>query len=215
MEEDTIVDLAFPVTAGRVPVDHGYALYSALAERVAELHMAPWLAVHPLSGRRVGETTLILTRQSAVTLRLPASKAGVALRLAEQTIRVGGELFHLGSPTMRALEPFPSLFAWQVAIRLTHPPKNGEGVLDVLEFRQAFETEARRQLTALKVGGVAKVLGKRQLKVKGQVIIAFSVEIEDLNRDDSIRLQAHGIGGKRRMGCGVFRPSKVKERTAQ
>jgi hypothetical protein len=34
------VDLAFRLTASKVPVDHGYALYSAISRLLPELHGA-------------------------------------------------------------------------------------------------------------------------------------------------------------------------------
>ncbi len=211
MTNETIVDLAFPITPGKVPMDHGYALYSALVGPVPQLHEATWLAVHPLSGRKMGESTLLLTRGSNVTLRLPAEHVPTALALANRNIRVAQEIFQLSQPTVRALEPAPSLFAWQVAIRLTKAPTHADGLLDMDAFRAAFEAEARRQLTQMDVHARLTVVAKRNLTIKTQRIIAFSVQVDDLDASSSIRLQSHGLGGKRRMGCGIFRAARQQE----
>ncbi|MFM8300877.1 MAG: type I-MYXAN CRISPR-associated protein Cas6/Cmx6 [Microcystis aeruginosa] len=37
-------------------------------------------------------------------------------------------------------------------------------------------------------------------------MVGFALAIFDLSEEDSIKLQIHGLGGKRRMGCGVFVP---------
>lgn len=213
MNSDTTVDLAFPITAGRVPIDHGYVLYAALAAVLPEVHDAKWLGVHPLAGRKLTEDTLVLTPTSAVTLRLPAQNISRVLALAGRTLQIASQRFELGTPTVRPLRPTPSLFAWQVAVRLTSAPRLSDGLeLDLAAFRDAFEAECGRQLAAMGIQQVPRVLGKRVVRIKGQQIIAFSAEIDDLTADQSLALQAGGLGGKRRMGCGVFRSSRL-ERT--
>lgn len=208
MANESVVDLAFPITPGRVPLDHGYALYSALVGPVPPLHEAPWLGIHPLSGCKVGESTLVLTRRSHVTLRLPIEHIPVVLALANRNIRIGDEVFQLGQPTIRALEVSPRLFAWQVAIRLTNAPKLGDGSLDMLAFQSAFVAEAQRQLVKLEVKAQLVTVAKRNVTIKDQRIVAFSVQVNDLDASASVKLQMYGLGGKRRMGCGIFRPAR-------
>jgi hypothetical protein len=33
--------------------------------------------------------------------------------------------------------------------------------------------------------------------------------------DHSLELQTRGLGGKRTMGCGLFRPARIRERARQ
>lgn len=199
------------MTPGTVPLDHGYLLYSALSGQVPGLHEASWLAIHPLVGRKIGNETLFLANGSQVTLRLPSRHVLTALALANRSIRIGVEPFQLGQPTIRALEPSRSLFSWQVAIRLTKTPHQPDGKLDIEAFQSAVEAEAKRQLTALGIDATITVVAKRIIHVKGQRIVAFSMEVGDLSDDDSIKLQSAGIGGKHRLGCGVFRPSHRRD----
>jgi len=44
------VELAFRLTGSKVPVDHGYALYSAISRFVPEIHAAKDIGVHPIRG---------------------------------------------------------------------------------------------------------------------------------------------------------------------
>ncbi len=210
MVSEGIVDLAFPITPGHVPMNHGYHLYSALSGIVPELHGAAWLGIHPLSGRKLGEAALLVTHGSAVTLRLPAERIPSVLSLAGKTLRLGDTAFALGQPTLRALEPCARLFSRQVALRLTTPPKLADGALDLVAFRKAFEVEANRQLACLSVAGSIAVLAKRVVHVRDQRVIAFSVEIRDLTEEHSLLVQMNGLGGKRRMGCGVFSRARSK-----
>ena len=46
------VGLAFRLTGGKVPVDHGYALYPAISRLLPEIHGAKNIGVHPIRGTR-------------------------------------------------------------------------------------------------------------------------------------------------------------------
>jgi len=51
----TSVDLAFRTTGARIPVDHGYALYSAISRILPWIHADRTIGIHPLRGRYIGE----------------------------------------------------------------------------------------------------------------------------------------------------------------
>ena len=65
------VDLAFRVTGTTLPVDHGYALHSAINRLVPDLHEAKAIGVHPIRGRYYGRGALALLPSSRLTIRLP------------------------------------------------------------------------------------------------------------------------------------------------
>ncbi|NJN00113.1 MAG: type I-MYXAN CRISPR-associated protein Cas6/Cmx6, partial [Phormidesmis sp. RL_2_1] len=44
----------------------------------------------------------------------------------------------------------------------------------------------------------------KAIKIKSYSVVGFSLIVTDLNAEDSIKLQINGIGGKHRMGCGIF-----------
>lgn len=203
-----VVDLAFPVTPARVPLDHGYLLYAALSKACPALHEAEWLGIHPLGGKRLGLGTLVLTRGSHVRLRLPIARIQEALPLSEARLTIAGQTLLLGTPTVRALRPFGSLFARQVVIRLTNPPATPSGELDMAAFEIAFTKEATRQLEKLGIQRTATMVARRVLSVGNQQIVGFSVQVDALSEEQSLTLQAGGLGGKRRMGCGIFRPAR-------
>ena len=46
----------------------------------------------------------------------------------------------------------------------------------------------------------------------GSVETHDAVNIRDLNEEDSLKLQEVGIGGRRRMGCGIFVPETDRDR---
>lgn len=204
------VDLAFPVRGSTIPLDHGYPLYAALSRAAPALHQVDWLAVHPIGGTPLGRDTLAISRTSSVTLRLPVERIGSALALSGASLDLQGARLVLGAPSVRALAPAVALDARIVVIKLTNVSEKADGSLDVAALRSRFEAEARRQLDAVGIARPLTLTGRRSVTVRGRRVVGFSVRVSDLDQQESIRLQVEGIGGKRTMGCGVFRPTRVK-----
>jgi CRISPR-associated protein Cas6 len=100
-----------------------------------------------------------------------------------------------------------------VAIKLTRAPHRqhpelGRETLDVDGFAERYAAEIRRQLDAIGIGQSFELRGRRSVTVAGRRVVGYSVRIIGLGADESITLQEKGIGGKRRMGCGVFRGTR-------
>jgi CRISPR-associated protein Cas6 len=210
-----IVDVSFPLQITSVPRDHGYVLYGAISRAVPTLHEARWLGVHPLSGALSTGDELVSNARTPLRmrLRLPAERIVEILPLAGSKIDLGGRPATIGAPTIHALAPAASLDARMVAIKLTEAPHRenrevGRSTLDVAAFQERYVSEIERQLAAIEVRKPFEIRGRRSLTVAGRRVVGFSVRVLDLNADESLRLMEHGVGGKRRMGCGVFRGTR-------
>lgn len=209
--EPTSIDLAFPLQGAsdalQLPRDHGYPLYAALSTIHPPLHESRWLGVHPLSGQPDGAGGLLLTKPQ-LRLRLPFDRIRDVLPLAGKRLSVLGRHLTLGAPAIHALEPAATLDARIVLIRLTEMPRQ-DGATDRPAFERAFLAECERQLHTIGVTQADVTLhGTRSLEVKGQRLRGFSVRVAGLTAEGSLALQAHGLGGKRAMGCGLFRPTR-------
>jgi|JI10StandDraft_1071094.scaffolds.fasta_scaffold18041_4 CRISPR-associated protein Cas6 len=202
----THVDLAFPVRGTTVPRDHAYALYGALSRAQPDLHGQAWLGVHSIPGR-LKDGDLDLSTGSYLRLRIPTERIAALLPLAGATLEVHGRPVTLGAPTIHALRPVAALDAHLVVIRLTNGVKRP---FDKDEFNQRFAAEAQRQLDRLGVKGEFALRGRRSITVGGQRIMGHAVGVTGLTAEHSLLLQIHGLGGKRSMGCGLFRPAKLK-----
>lgn len=185
------VDLAFRVVGTALPVDHGYALYSAINRLVPALHDARHIGVHPIRGRYVGEGSLHLTPSSRLVIRLQDDRVRPFLKLAGKTLDVDGHQLHVGVPETRALRLAATLYARLVTIK---------GFMEPEVFLEA----ARRQLHETDVTADLHVGERRTLRVKDKQIVGFEVTALGLDAENSVRLQEIGIGGRRRMGCGIF-----------
>ena len=207
------VDVAFPVKEARVSRDHGYALYAAISRLVPELHAARWLGIHPLSGKPAPDGTLAVAPASGLRLRLPVERIGDVLALAGGRLDVGGVALSLGAPSVHALVPAASLDARLVLVKLTGVPRRDHPTLARSSLdRAAMEgrtlAELTRQLRDLGIESEPELKGHGRMTVAGRALVGFAVRVQGLDADASLALQTQGLGGKRRMGCGLFRPTR-------
>jgi CRISPR-associated protein Cas6 len=199
---DHVVDLYFYLQGKQIDADHGYALYGAIS-RVLEstgnqwLHEASDIGLLPVRGRYVGQGKLALGRGARFGLRLPAARIPKALPLAGKRLEINGDKLLVGTTTTSALIPAPALYAHLVTT------KNGED-----EAR--FDEEVRRQLQALDIRGAPQRGPRRIVTIKDKKVVGYSLLVAGLTADESIRLQEQGLGGRRKMGCGVFLPRRVR-----
>jgi CRISPR-associated protein Cas6 len=188
-----IVDLTFTLQGSTIPVDHGYALYAVLSRLLPEIHGANEIGVQPIRGIYGGDGTLHLADFSRLILRLPDDQIKSYLKLAGKTLDMEGHLLHIGIPSARSLHPTANLRARLVTIK---------GFMEETSFVEA----AKRQLQSQRVAGCLLIGERRTLRVKEKQVIGFEVGVTDLTAEESLSLQEKGLGGRRRMGCGVFVP---------
>lgn len=188
------VDLAFRLAGKLVPRDHGYALFGALARVLGDLHGAAWLAVHPITGMPRPDGLLALDpRRGSLRLRVPPAEIPHVLPLAGKRLELDGHAALVGVSSVFALGPARMLTARLVTIK---------GFMEPEPFREA----AGRQLDALGVKARVEVGRRRVLKVAGDVVVGFQVTLHDLDEEGSMRVQYAGLGGRQRMGAGIFVP---------
>lgn len=185
------IDLVFRLMGTAIPVDHGYALYAAINRVVPELHDAKDIGVHPVRGRFDGNGCLLLSPASRLIIRTPDDRIHEFLKLAGKTLEVDDHRFRVGVPEVRAFRPAVALYARLVTIK---------GFMEPEQFLDA----ARRQMET--IGTTAKLeLGERRtFRVKDKQVVGFEMLAMELDAEGSVKLQEVGIGGRRRMGCGVF-----------
>lgn len=209
-----IIELQFPVVGSAVTADHGYALYAALAHLLTPLHSDEVIqAIGPIEGQYVGDNRLLLgPDRSRLRLRMSPSEIATVLPLAGKEIEVSGHKLRLGVPMVQALMPASRLIARIVTIK---------GFTEAKDLIEA----ARRQLENMQIAAPPSVplimSGEREgqprrriITIKGKRVVGYCLLVTGLTADESIRLQEHGIGGRRKMGCGFFVQARTEEEGA-
>ncbi len=191
-----VLDLEFPVSStSAITVDHGYHLYAGLSRALTAVHSENGIAVHPIRGTQIGNRMLQIMPWSRVRIRTPQHKIGELITLTGKRIRIGDHSISLGVPRVRALEPTTTLRSRLVTIK---------GFEDADEFGSAVQ----RQLDSLEISEqVILTVGKRRtIRIRDKEVVGFEVVLEGLTAMESVTIQERGVGGRRRMGCGVFVP---------
>ena len=187
------VDLAFRLNGSAIPVDHGYALYAAVSRIVPEIHQTTDIGVQPIRGIYTGNGKLQLSPASRLIVRLPDEAIRPYLKLAGKRLVVDDSPLSVGVPEVRMLLPVSRLRARLVTIK---------GFLEEAAFFEA----AQRQLQSLHMACEIQVGQRRTFRVKEKQVVGFELAVTGLSAGDSVTLQEHGLGGRRKMGCGVFVP---------
>ena len=183
----TMIDVTFPVEGDTLPRDYRFALAEALERAL------PWLAesaaagVHRLNLVGNGGNDAIVSRRTRLALRVPRERAADAGALASAELSVAGHRLRVGAAQQRELQYHATLFAHVVA--------GGE---DELRFMQGVNTE----LESLGVQCRA-ICGLHHLLEAGR-LPGYSLMLDGLSPVQSLTMLEAGIGGHRRLGCGLF-----------
>jgi hypothetical protein len=223
-----IVELSFPVFGTSLPSDHGYGLYAGLSRLVPRLHqLDAAVRIGPVRGVYQGQGIIQLdSRFSRVRLRMAPETIPLLLPLAGKAIDVCDHHVRLGVPQVRGLVPAPNLMARMVAIKASSPktdpadktsrdPALTKRYLDPSAFLEAVRRDlaqkkiaAQADLPLVETGPHTGQPRRRVLRVRGRTIVGFSVVVQGLTAEESVRLQEEGVGGRGKMGCGFFVPAK-------
>jgi len=214
-----VIDVSFRVMGNNLPLDHGYSLYSTLSSVLPSVHNAEWLAIHPISGFPVGGKSLQITDRSRLRLRLPHERLVDVIPLAGKQLVLANASNHfairLGVPEAYTLDPSPVLASRCVVIKVSEVENS-----DRSPDREMFMGALKSQMTQHGIEGEAWIdkrrdsrgreLSRRIMHLKGKSIVGYSVRVSDLSDEASIKLQETGLGGRHRMGCGIFVPVKAR-----
>jgi CRISPR-associated protein Cas6 len=199
-----IIDLSFVLVGNSIPLDHGYAVFSAICRVVPALHGDKRIGVHPIRGVRTAPGVLTLTDHSRLRLRLPSEEVATYIALAGRELELDGHHLRVGIPSVESLIPAANLASRLVTFR---------GALDPARF----EAHAREELTRLGIKAEPSLIPsdrpswtgqpiRRVLRICDNRVVGFALRVAGLTGGESIRLQEEGLGGRRRMGCGVCVP---------
>jgi len=198
------VDLSFSIMGKTLPIDHGYGLYAALTYLKPLLHSLDNISIQTIPGIPDEDGSLLLNEHSRLRIRISADNIPLVYPFAGKSITIGKHRIRLGIPDIYLLKAVENLRSRIVVIKGYEEP-------------EAFLEAVQRQLEKLGIQGIASIPTKadgkperRSIKIKRFTVVGFGLEVTNLNDEDSVTLQKYGIGGKHKMGCGVFIP--IKER---
>lgn len=206
-----VVDLCFPVRGGPLPADHAYGLFGALSRVVPTLHSNREVGILPINGLLCGNRQIQLTRWSRLLIRAPRTMIPELLTLAGQVLEVEGTRLTLEAPRVEPLKPRAVLWSRLVTVKGYIDPDSFlaavQRQLDSLGIRGRPALVPRRGERPLEGGaGGRGPWVRRTVRVRDKLIVGYAVVVTELTAEESLVLQEHGLGGRRRLGCGIFVP---------
>lgn len=202
---DDVVDICYSIRCRALPVDHAHALHQALRR------VLPWLDDEALAGIHtihVAESgngwirpehandLLYLSRRTKLVLRVPQHRLKDAESLSGQSVDVGGHPLEVGQSTVRPLSSLTTIFSRYI-------------VADDNDDENTFMQAALEQLKALGLKPKKMMCGLGKLiSTPDKTIHTRSLMLADMEVEDSVKLQQHGLGPWRQLGCGLFIPHK-------
>ena len=199
-----------------VPADHGYALFGAIS-RILEndddrwLHGNAAIGLHTIRGAPGSPGHYLLGEDSRCGLRLPPDLLPRALKLSGRSIDLDGCRLRIGVAHIRSLIPATTLHCRVATTRNGHDPAR----FDAEIARQAAALHLHGQIFRVPTrtpGNGIRDPSRRVVRIRDKRVVGYAVLATELTAQESLRLQDRGLGGRRRMGCGVFVP--VRERAA-
>jgi len=188
-----MVDVAFSLRGDTIPADHGWQLFRLLAERLDWLAAEPGAGVHPIRGARAVAGEIHLGARARLMLRLPRPRVQQAFELEGSRFDLGDGI-EVGGARLRSLLPHGTLYSQFVTT----------GTSDEVRFQSEIDAELQAAGIACKV-----ICGRARSAHAGDAdIVGFSLMLHELSPEQSLCVQATGLGAARKLGCGLFVPHK-------
>lgn len=204
--KEEIVDVAFRLPSGRLPIDHAFALFGQIshalpwfageaAARVHQVHTAApgsgWIPPDESSGEE-----LHLSRRTKLTLRIPRRRARDAMALSGIKMNVSGYPLTPGAGRVIPLVPTGTLLARHV-------------VCEINEEESRFVPRLTETFREHGVVGAKLICGRaHRIVTPESVIHTRSLVVTNLDPDGAMSLMRNGIGPGGKLGCGIFIPYK-------
>ena len=203
---DDIIDLSFVIKCKCLPLEHMQALSESLCSVLPWLKEDKFAGIHPINGAESGNgwvrsddpnELIYLSRRQKMTLRLPKEHLESAESLEGTTINVDGHDIEIGKSSIKKLSDLSTVFCRSIMI-------DGRMVED--DFLQwAFEELKMLDIT------VSKMMAGKERVIKlsnNRERVTRSLMLAELEKAEAVRLQQHGLGEGRKLGCGIFLPQK-------
>lgn len=178
----------------RIPADHNYRLYSALIGKIPQLKEIDW-QLGTITGIPDHASWVKLGRLSTLLIRCEFLHCEMFASLDNDILRVGQTLIELGQSEGNSLRPCENLTARIVTVK-------ARSIVRTDLF--SFGISIGKQLHALGVETIPTIGERKTICIKDNTVVGYGLLFENLSPHESMLLQKHGLGGRRKIGAGVF-----------
>ena len=185
-----MVDIVFPIEGTTISKHYSHDLQNALQTELPWITAEERFSIHPIKLVTGDSEITVLSRRAQMIVRGPRERYEEIKSLSGKELNLSGHLIRLGNPHEKELTPHSTLYAHHV--------------FAANASESDFMTKVSEELQILGIGG-ERVCGKRHtLGLPIQSLDTFSLMVHGLAPEPSLRLQEHGLGKHKLLGCGVF-----------
>ncbi|MEB4593351.1 type I-MYXAN CRISPR-associated protein Cas6/Cmx6 [Candidatus Thiothrix sp. Deng01] len=204
---DDILDLSFSIQCKRLPLDHAWALSQAIRSALPWFHEESATGIHTIHVAESGNgwlrpddaehQMLLPSRRTRMALRIPKQRLADTQKLTGKTLDIDGYPLTVGDAKEKPLLNAAVIFARYV-------------LSDAEEQEPDFLQRMAKEIHTTTDVKVKKMMcGKSNaINTPDGVLFTRHLMVADLDSAPSIRLQQYGLGGGRKLGCGLFLPHK-------
>lgn len=203
---DDIVDIAFRIECRSLPLDHAHALSQQILSRLPWMEDESQAGIHTIHVAASGngwlrpennETELLqVSKRTRMHIRVPKHRIEDCRELSGAKLDIGGFSLVVGEGQTRLLSDASTVFARQV-------------ISSDDESEQVFLERQAKELAKMQISVKKMLCGRTNyFKIPDQKITTRTLMLAELSKEESIRLQQHGIGQGRLLGCGLVLPHK-------
>lgn len=203
---DDIVDVFFNIKCKCLPLEHMHELSTSLYGVLPWLENESLAGLLPIAGSESGNgwersndpnELIYLSHRQKMMMRLPKERLNDAEYLVGKTINVAGNDLEIGKSSIKKLSDLPTAFCRSIMIN-EQMEEN-----DFLQW--AFDELKNMDITVKKMmAGKERIIKLPNEKER----FTRSLMVAELEKAESVRLQQHGMGEGRKLGCGIFLPQK-------
>lgn len=200
---DEVFDLVFRLRGSKLEVDHAFVLAEALKARL-KAETCARIGVHGVHLSSSGngwtrphtDTEIPLSRRARLAIRLHREDLDEVAGISDQTLQLGGHQLQIGASSIRKLSSMASLHTRAICCE----PDQSE---------PEFLAQVAVDLQRLNINVTRMICGRSgEIRRKGGVLFTRALLVADLKPEESVRLQQHGLGEARLLGCGLFVPHR-------
>lgn len=203
---DDVVDMVFGIQCKCLPVDHNHALSESVQTVMPWLSDESMAGVHSIHVAASGNgwmrpdepgALLHLSRRTRLEIRVPKHRIDGARQLEGVTLDVDGYSITVKGATVRPMSTITTLFCRYLATD-DNLEKEDQVIEWVVDQLKDLDIKPRKMLCGT----------EHHIDTPEGEIRTRSLMLADLEVDESVRLQEHGLGPFRSLGCGLFIPHK-------
>lgn len=202
---DNVVDLNFKINCTYLPLDHAYALHTAIKKVLPWLEDEPQAAIHLIHGAESGngwirpegpDDVIYPSRRTLFSIRTPNNRLEEVQRLNGSTLMLDDIPIELSKPSVRPLSKLTTIYARHLIA------ENSEDEDSFLKQILALLQEKNIRPKKMMSGRI------HTMQFPDHAIYTRSLMLDGLDVADSVTLQQEGLGAGRLYGCGIFLPHK-------